>query len=493
MSLYDEVEEITIAALQDGLRVRKFTARAVTAAYLERIDRIDQEGPELNALIDVSETVLREADDLDSYLELTGSFRGPLHGVTVILKDQIETAGLRTTYGSVRAQHNVPDRDATVVDLLKRAGALILAKSTLPDFATSWFSTSSVSGLTKNPYALDRDPGGSSSGTAAAVAANLGLVGIGEDTGGSIRLPASFTNLVGVRPTVGLVSTAGVSSFLVGADTIGPITRTVEDAARILDVLSCADPADPLTALVDGHRRSLTGSYADAARPDHGDVITLGLVTSLLPTGADDAPLITETLEAAIGRLRAGNVDVVDVALPGLLDRLGRADRAIPLDDLNAFIKSRPGITADSIEEICAAGDYHQRLTILERAVEGSGVVLPAEDRLASEEAIRSLSLEIAGLLSDRKLDALIYPDVQALPPLHEAIISGQLDSTQFPTNTVLASILRFPAISVPAGFTRTGLPVGLELLGLPLAEGPLLHVAARIESLVGARRTPVF
>jgi amidase len=493
MPLYDEVEEMTIAALHAGFLERRFTARAITSAYLERIDRIEKDGPKLNALIEISETVLREADDLDAYFERTGSFRGPLHGVTVIVKDQIETAGLRTTYGSIRAKDNVPDRDATVVDLLKRAGALILAKSTLPDFATSWFSTSSVSGVTKNPYALDRDPGGSSSGTAAAVAANLGLVGIGEDTGGSIRLPASFSNLVGIRPTVGLISTAGASSFIVGSDTIGPMTRTVEDAARVLDVLSCADQADRLTALVDGHRRSLTGSYAEAARLYQGEVITLGLVTSLLPTQTDDSSLISETLQVAIGRLRAGNVNIVEVGLPGVLDRQALLDRATSLNDLNAFIRSRPGIAADSIEEIVEAGDYHQRLTILQRAVERSGFVPSAEDRIASEEARRALTQEVAGLLSDRRLDALIYPDVQALPPLHEAIASGQLDSTQFPTNTVLASVLRFPAISMPVGFTRTGLPVGLELLGLPFAEGPLLRVAARIESLVGGRTRPVF
>jgi Asp-tRNA(Asn)/Glu-tRNA(Gln) amidotransferase A subunit family amidase len=491
--LYDEVEEITIAKLHEGFRERRFTARAIASAYLERIQAIDRQGPGLNAITEVSGTVLREAEDLDAYFERTGSFRGPLHGVTVIIKDQIETAGLRTTYGSTRAKDNIPERDATVVDLLKGAGALILAKSTLPDFATSWFSTSSVSGLTKNPYALDRDPGGSSSGTAAAVAANLGLVGIGEDTGGSIRLPASFTNLIGIRPTVGLVSTAGVSSFIVGTDTIGPMTRTVEDAARILDVLSRADPADPLTALVDGHRKSRLGTYVQAARQDQHEALSLGLVTSLLPTGSDEASLITQTLDAAVERLRAGNVSVVEVELPGVLDRLRLTGRATSLNDLNAFIKSRPGITAGSIEEIYEAGDYHNRLTILERAVEQADFPLSAEDRLASEEARRALTREIAGLLSDRKLDALIYPDVQALPPLHEAIISGELDSTQFPTNTLLASGLRFPAISVPAGFTRTGLPVGLELLGLPLGEGPLLRAAARVESVVGGRQKPSF
>ncbi|HXW81298.1 MAG TPA: amidase [Acidimicrobiales bacterium] len=493
--LNEELEEITIAQLQAGLRAGTLTAGDLVTGYLERIDRWDKKGPALNTIVEVSATVLREAHELDREFGKTRTFRGPLHGVPVIIKDQLETAGLRTTFGSVRAKDNVPDRDATAVALLKGAGALILAKSTLPDFATSWFSTSSLSGLTKNPYALDRDAGGSSSGSAAAVAANMGLAAIGEDTGGSIRLPASFNNVVGLRPTVGLVSTAGASSFRIGTDTVGPIARTVEDVARLLDVLARVDSRDPLTALAEGHRRSRGTSYLDAARLDGGAItgrpVKLALVTSLTPGSGPDGVAINDVVEKAVAMLLSAAVDVVPIDLPDILDRVRLSNAGSSMDDIDAFIKSRPGIAADSIGEIYDAGDYHERLTILRRAVELSRLPSTADEQLSADRTRRSLREYVAAIICDGEFDALAYPDVQALPPRHDEIVSGRVDSVEFPTNTVLASALRFPAISVPAGFTGSNLPVGLELLGLPFSEGPLLRVAAQIEAILRGRRKP--
>jgi len=200
-------------------------------------------GPELNSILTVNPRALDEAEELDRSFGRSGEFVGLLHGVPVLVKDQAETAGIRTTFGSVAFEDHVPEEDATVVRRLKEAGAVVLAKTNLPDFATSWFAYSSAGGVTKNPYDLDRDPGGSSGGTGAAVAANLGAVGIGEDTGGSIRLPASFDNLVGVRVTTGLISRNGLSPLVVFQDTAGPMTRTVKDAAILLDALVGYDPA----------------------------------------------------------------------------------------------------------------------------------------------------------------------------------------------------------------------------------------------------------
>ncbi len=496
MSLYDELEEITIGQLLAGLRKRRFTAHDVVAEYLKRIDELDRSGPVLNTITEVSSTVLREADELDRHLAKTGTFQGLLHGVPLIIKDQLETARLRTTFGSVRAKDYVPDHDATAVALLRKAGALILAKSTLPDFATSWFSTSSVSGVTKNPYALERDAGGSSSGSAAAVAANLGAAAIGGDTGGSIRLPASFNCVVGLRPTVGLVSTAGASSFRSGSDTIGPIARTVEDVARLLDVLARPDWRDPLTALTEGHRRSRADSYLDFTTADGrgaggGQVIKVGLVTSLIPVNGPDAAPIRAVVDTAAASLRAAGADVIDLDLPDLLDRVRLCNAASSLDDMDAFIKSRPGIAAESVGEIYDAGDYHERLTIFKRAVQQSHAPFTAEERLSAEDARQSLREYVAGIVSFGEFDALVYPDVQALPPCHDDIVTGRVDSTEFPTNTILASALRFPAISVPGGFTGDSLPVGLELLGLPFGEGPLLRVAGQVEAIVRGRRKP--
>ncbi|WP_207955768.1 amidase [Rubrobacter marinus] len=242
------LQEATIDDIHSAFRSGELTCRRLVELYLARIEAYDKSGPGLNAIITVNENVLAQAEELDLSFQQSGELVGPLHGIPVLLKDQAETAGIRTTFGSVAFEGYVPEEDATAVGRLKEAGALILAKTNLPDFATSWFAYSSAGGETKNPYDLDRDPGGSSSGTGAAVAANLGAVGIGEDTGGSIRVPSSFDNLVGVRVTTGLISRKGMSPLVVFQDTAGPMTRTVRDAAALLDVLVGYDPEDPFTA-----------------------------------------------------------------------------------------------------------------------------------------------------------------------------------------------------------------------------------------------------
>ncbi len=254
-----KLEEATIADIHQAFRNRSLTCRQLVQRYIDRIEAYDRKGPALNSIVNVNQNAVAEADRLDDFLSRTRTFVGPLHGIPVVVKDQVETKDIVTTFGSIALDGYIPQRDATAIAKLKEAGAIVLAKSAMPDFATSWFGFSSKSGETKNPYALDRDPGGSSSGTGAAVAANLATVGIGEDTGGSIRAPASFNNLVGVRVTSGLISRTGMSPLVVFQDTAGPMTRTVTDAAVLLDALAGYDPKDPYTSAyaIAGH----TGSY----------------------------------------------------------------------------------------------------------------------------------------------------------------------------------------------------------------------------------------
>ena len=243
-----KLEEATIANIHQAFRRRVLACRQLVQHYLDRIEMFDRKGPALNSIVTVNHNALTEADRLDELLSRAGTLVGPLHGIPVVVKDQAETKGIVTTFGSIALDGYVPQHDATAISRLKQAGAIILAKTAMPDFATSWFGFSSKSGETKNPYALDRDPGGSSSGTGAAVAAKLGAVGIGEDTGGSIRVPASFNNLFGLRVTPGLISRAGMSPLVVLQDTAGPMTRTVTDAALLLDALAGYDPQDPYTS-----------------------------------------------------------------------------------------------------------------------------------------------------------------------------------------------------------------------------------------------------
>ena len=295
------LEEATIDDIHSAFRSGEITCRRLVELYLARIEAYDKSGPELNTILTLNPKALEEAEDLDRSLERNGEFVGPLHGIPVLIKDQAETAGIRTTFGSVAFEDYVPEADATAVRRLKEAGVVILAKTNLPDFATSWFAYSSAGGETKNPYDLDRDPGGSSSGTGAAIAANFGAVGIGEDTGGSIRVPSSFDNLVGVRVTTGLISRKGLSPLVVFQDTAGPMTRTVKDAAILLDALVGYDSEDPFTAAATLARDA--GSYAEGLSEGTLRGARVGVVREVF--GPDDDPdsyqvngVVEGTLEA---------------------------------------------------------------------------------------------------------------------------------------------------------------------------------------------------
>ena len=228
------LEETTIDQIHDAYHAKTLTCVELVQGYLDRIEAYDQNGPALNAYVAFNPDALKEAAALDAALQRSGKLSGPLHGIPIAVKDQAETEGIPTSFGSIAIKGYVPKEDSTLVAKLKAAGAVILGKTTLPDFATSWFGYSSASGETKNPYDLARDPGGSSAGTGAAIAANLAAVGIGEDTGGSIRVPASFDNLVGVRVTPGLISRKGLSPLVVFQDTAGPMGRNVKDTAVVL-------------------------------------------------------------------------------------------------------------------------------------------------------------------------------------------------------------------------------------------------------------------
>src|SRR3989475_6198437 len=244
------IEEITIDQLHTAYIEGRATAHEVTQAYLDRIAAFDKRGPYLNALITVNANALEDASKLDAMLKSTGKLSGPLHGIPVIVKDNIDTSDMPTTSGVALFKDFIPARDAFLVRRLRVAGAIILAKSSLSELAIGLADTinSVLPGFTRNPYNTAYASGGSSGGTGVAIAANFGTVGLGTDTGGSVRAPASINNLVGLRPTVGLVSRSGMSPLDSQRDTPGPMGRSVEDVARLLDVMAGVDPADPRTA-----------------------------------------------------------------------------------------------------------------------------------------------------------------------------------------------------------------------------------------------------
>jgi amidase len=495
VALPASVEELTIEQVHEGYLSGGFTVRDLVQAYLDRIVSVDQSGPTLNSIITVSATALDEADGLDRAFAQEGQLVGSLHGVPILVKDQIETAGLRTTFGSIAAGDYMPDSDATVIARLREAGAIILGKTTMPDLATSRFSTSSRSGptgVTKNPYDLSRDPGGSSSGTGAAIAANLALVGIGEDTGGSIRVPSSWCGLVGLKVTPALISRTGMSPLVVSQDSAGPMTRTVTDAALLLDVLAGYDPTDPYTAISAITRQG--GSYAAGLKDATLTGKRVGVLRQAFPDPADpeEGP-VEEVLRRALRQLAEAGAELVDVAIPDLEESLTvtRLLFSQSRRDMNAFYGERPELPIGSLDRVYSEGQYHEKLELLELIARGPET--PAGDpeyldRILEQGEFQRRALAI---FAEHRLDVIAFPDTRLAAPTLEDVFASRWTDFNYPTNTLIASQLHFPAISVPAGYTASGLPVGLELMAVPYDEARLLTVARGVEVATGARRPP--
>jgi Asp-tRNA(Asn)/Glu-tRNA(Gln) amidotransferase A subunit family amidase len=486
------LEEATIEDIHAAFRSGELTCRRLVELYLARIEAYDKNGPELNAIITVNPKVLDEADELDSSFGRDGEFAGPLHGIPVLVKDQAETAGIRTTFGSVAFEGYVPEEDATAVRRLKEAGALILAKTNLPDFATSWFAYSSAGGETKNPYDLERDPGGSSSGTGAAIAANLGAVGIGEDTGGSIRVPSSFDNLVGVRVTTGLISRKGLSPLVVFQDTAGPMTRTVKDAAILLDALVGYDPEDPFTAAATLARDA--GSYAEGLSEGSLRGARIGVVREVFgPDDDPDSSRVNGVVEGALEAMRGAGADIVDpVSVPDLQHYVGVTSLYLSQSryDIDGFLATRPG--SHTVGELYESKRFHPRLDLF-IAIAEEAPADPEEDPnyhrgLAAREDFRRA---ILNLMASEGLDALVYPNSQVLPPTRKELDDWKWTVLTFPTNALIAAQADLPSISLPAGFAEGNVPVGFELVGKPYGEADLLKLAYAYEGAASARKPP--
>jgi amidase len=495
--------DLTIDAVHSALVRGETSAEALTQAHLDRIATVDAV---LNSIVTAAgDAALERAQELDADFAAYRRFAGPLHGVPVVVKDVFETAGVATAFGSAAFDGYVPTADATVVARLKRAGAIVIGKTAMPDFAASWHGHSSRSGITRNPYDLARDPGGSSGGTAVAVAAGLAVAGIGTDTGGSIRVPASFCGLVGLRPTPGLISRAGAMPLVSEQDSPGPMTRSVTDAALLLDVLAGRDPGDPLTASDSDSGARRPHSYpATLAR---GALSSARLGVLRVPFSQHSDPREAEVdavFEAALADLRLADTEIVDqVEIQGLAEDLIETFFyfAQSRHDINEFLATR---SAGHIEfaDIVSAGKIWPTMVLLYGMA--AGPTDPYLDPTYGRKRARRQSLiqKIAGLFADYQLDALIFPDVRIAAPLRADIEAGRWeeaaegvnhpDRAPFPVNTLLAAQACLPAITVPAGHTPAGLPVGLEFMGLRYSETTLLRLAFDFESVTHHRRPPI-
>jgi len=485
-----EVVEATISEIHEAMRSGQVTAEELIESYCDRIDAHDRAGAEINSIVTIHPEAKARARELDERFETDG-LTGPLHGIPVLVKDQALTAGLRTTFGSEAFDSYVPDTDATIVSNLRDAGAIVLAKTAMNDWAAGSSGVSSIVGQTKNPYALDRDPGGSSSGTGAGVAANFGTVGVGEDTGGSIRAPSSSCNLFGIRVTTGLISRTGLSPLVSRHDTAGPMARIVEDMVRLLDVLVGFDPADPYTgrnAIQDDspYRDSIEEGALDGAR--------IGVLRQAFgPDDADASAPVNRVIETSLERLADAGVTLVDpVSIPDLSRRLDETSlyEYQSKHDITAFLETLEGSPVASFDEFYEQDAYHEKLTGLERMAEGPDDPFDLVEYWEAVDAQRGFRQAILSVLAEHDLDAIAFPDTKVVPRRYADLPQDE-DEESYLINTLIASQSSCPAVSMPAGFTDAGLPVGLELLGGPYSEQRLLSLAADYESRTDTREPP--
>lgn len=485
--------EATVGEIHEAMRAGEVTSSELVDWYLDRIKTYDHDGPALNSIITVNSDATERAAELDEAFDDSG-FVGPLHGIPVLIKDQSETAGTRTTFGSAVFDDYIPEADSTVVTKLKDAGAIVLAKTNLCDWAASWFGYSSVIGRTKNPYALDRDPGGSSAGTGAGIAANLGTIGIGEDTGGSVRLPAGYCNLYGLRVTTGLISRTGFSQLVTCQDTPGPMTRTAEDLARLLDVIVGYDDADLWT----GANASISqDSFVESLDPDALNGVRIGVLRQAF--GDEDNPEsapVNAVVEGALSRLTDAGATLVDpVEIPGLDKKLDKTSLYVLQSkrDLNEFLDQRENAPADSVAEIDAAGGCHELVTdLFDAMVEGPDNPESVPEYWERVAAQSELQRDILRVHAEHDLDAIVFPDAPVLPPTEQHLRDGTYTTMGFPTNTVIASQSGCPAISVPGGTTEEGIPVGVELVGTPYDDHSLVGLAYAYDQIADTRKAPI-
>ena len=485
-----DVVEASIPDIHAALRAGRVTCRGLVERYLRRIEAYDKNGPAVNAIVLVNPRALDEADALDARAKGGGPL-GALHCIPTIVKDNFETVGLQTSNGSLTFEGYLPATDAFQVARIKAAGAIVLAKSNLAEWAFTPNETLSsiLPGYTKNPYALDRVTAGSSGGTAASVAASFGAVGLGSDTGNSIRGPSSHQALVGIRSTMGLTSRAGVFPLSLLADVAGPMARTVADATAVFQVVVGEDPNDPATAAARG---GTIPRYADALNREALRGMRIGVLRQAYERDTTDAEIV-QVFMAALEDLRRAGAVIVDPATVDGLDAIRRVPGMAACQgfkyDINAFLAARKGrVPVDDLAAIVKGGKFHPTVQRrLEQAEQGpaNGPDTPeCEAEATYREQVR---VTVLGLMAAQKIDMLVYPTWSNPPRLIGDLNTPGGDNSQFFSPTT-----GFPSVQVPMGYTRGGLlPAGITFFGRPWSESTLIGAAYAYEQATRHRRPP--
>lgn len=478
------IEEATIAGIHKAIRSGQLTCRQLVDYYLERIEKYDQTTG-LNAIVVVNPDARKRADYLDTSFSQTHMLR-PLHGIPIIVKDNYETKDMQTTAGSLALKGFIPPEDAYQVRKLREAGAIILAKSNMAEWAFSPLRTeSSIAGITRNPYDLERVPAGSSGGTAAAVAANFGTVGLGTDTGNSIRGPSSHCCLVGIRSTMGLTSRNGIIPLYLRNDIGGPMARTVEDAVKILELIAGYDPSDPITERSKDLGPFLYTSFLDK---DGLEGARIGVFRYYTDKPTAD-PQIKNLFDKAIEDMRSFGAEIVD---PFVIPDFEKLTKNIWCDmfrhDLNHYLASLGGYAPyHTLAEIVKTGKYSPYIgRRLKRALEAP----QDKEDLCLDVYSEPKNIEFRGCIlqamEEFGLDAIVYPTWSNPPRKLDDSKSPAGDNSQLiPPHT------GFPAITIPMGFTSEGLPAGLQIVGKLFEEPTIIKIAYAYEQATQHRKPP--
>ncbi|MFM9376357.1 amidase [Gordonia sp. VNK21] len=479
------MEERTIAELQRDLGSGAVTAERLVRAYLRRIRAYDTT---LNSMVSMNAAAVTQAVALDRERR-SGRVRGPLHGIPVILKDNYDTADMPTSAGSILLRNSVPPRDATVTKRLRDAGAVILGKANMSEWAIFISTDSSVTGQTRNPYGLEHNPGGSSGGTGAAIAASFAAVGLGSDTSGSIRIPSAYNGLVGLRPTKGLTSIGGVVPLCPTQDVVGPMGRTAADVAVVMDVIAgFRDERDPATAIAlsgrpgNGFVRQLSTSSLEGQR--------IGLATSMFraaaaPSGDREVDTMLATVQANLRRLGATLVEVPEV---DELESLAADTVLFEFEEsLNTYLRSLgPERRLRDFDQALVSNTavfYAQSRMMASKVSPGTGSAAYRQI-MRRRAAVRQ---KVLGLYRAHDVSALLYPTTQTPPP---PIPEERLTRSH---TADVAPVCGLPAVSIPGGLTRDGLPLGFDLMGTSMSDARLLSYAHAYQHHFPLRRVPRF
>lgn len=486
-----DVMEASVADIHAAFKSGKLTARQLTQMYLDRIQAYDKEGPKINSIITINPKALSDAAELDTTYKNSGLV-GPLHGIPILLKDQMDVAGLPTTLGSVVMKSYVPTKDCSVVEKLRKAGAIILAKVTLGEMGAG-DSYGSLYGETRNPYDLLRTVGGSSGGTGASVSANFGMLGIGQEGFASIRRPSTWNSIVGMRPTAGLVSRAGVwGGWPSKVGSLGPMSRTVADLAKLLDVMVGYDPEDPVTALGVGH---VPDTYTKSLEKNGLKGARIGILREPMGNASDpdseDFKTVTVLFDKAVSELKAAGAEVVDpIAIPRLNELLATrwtGGEGGGGDGASVYFSRNPNSPFKNSQDLRKDPNYS--LVRRRPSMEPRTKYAPPAG-MTAEQAREELMINVMKVMADYKLDAIVHKSNEHTPTLiKDGINPPYVNMKGSPhINTFL---IYAASIAVPAGFTAEGLPVGITFFGRPYSEPTMIKFAYAYEQATHHRVPP--